>query len=55
MTKEFLAVVTEHGPGGLLSDYLQEHSSEIPGVGIREEVARCADAATSAILQLSVD
>ena len=44
MTKEFLAVVTEHGEGGLLSEYIPGHSAEAAGVGIREEVARCADA-----------
>ena len=44
VTKDFLAVVTEHGEGGLLSEYLHGHSSEAPGVGIKEEVARCADA-----------
>ena len=43
MTKEFLAVVTEHGEGGLLSEYIDGHSSEAPGGGIREEVARWAD------------
>ena len=41
ITREHLAVVTEHGPGGVLSDYMQEHSSGMPGIGIREEVARC--------------
>lgn len=42
ITREHLAVVTEHGPGGVLSDYMREHSSGMPGIGIREEVARCA-------------
>lgn len=42
MTQDHLAVVTEHGPSGVLSDYILEHSPDVAGVGIREEVARCS-------------
>lgn len=50
VTREHLAVVTEHGPGGVLSDYILEHSSDVAGVGLREDVARCGLSATSAWL-----
>ena len=41
VTREHLAVVTEHGPGGVLSDYILEHSSDVAGMGLQESVARC--------------
>ncbi len=42
VTREYLAVVSEHGPGGVLSDYILEHSSDVAGMGLRENVARYA-------------
>ena len=50
VTKEYLAVVSEHGPGGILSDYILEHSSDVAGMGLRENVARYARTLAAAVI-----